>query len=330
MRFFLFPLTGRGVILAGLFFVRARRWTRVRQCWPLLLCLAAAPASHAQELEEPRRWTHLPMDANFLGGGYAFTTGDITLDPVLRIEDGRTEAHTLGLRYVRTFELFARSARVDVDLGYQEGRWSGLLGGVPASTSRSGPLDSIVRFAMILYGAPPLQGREYVAYRAAIRDETLVGAALAIQLPTGEYLKDRLINLGSNQYTIRPQFGVSHSHDKWMMEGTASASFFTGNDSFFNGSRLEQAPLYRLQGHLTYTFRPGVWAGVSAGYGRGARSTINGVASDDRRENLAWALNVGYPLSQRLGFKLSYLGLHSLRRVGTESDTILGTLSVAW
>ncbi|PAW72348.1 MAG: hypothetical protein B9S38_05420 [Verrucomicrobiia bacterium Tous-C4TDCM] len=38
----------------------------------------------AQDIE-PRRWSHLPIGANFGGLGYGFSTGDITFNPVLRI-----------------------------------------------------------------------------------------------------------------------------------------------------------------------------------------------------------------------------------------------------
>ena len=301
----------------------------MRLCRLLLLALVVVPTSYAQELE-PRRWAHLPVDTNFLGAGYAYTEGDIALDPVLRIEDAQMEVHTWALRYIRTFKFLTRSARADVSLGYQEGRWSGLVDGVPTSVSRSGLTDSVVRFAVNLYGAPPLKGREYAAYRAGSKDQTIVGAAVAVQLPTGEYMKDKLINLGSNRYTIRPQLGVVHTRRRWTMELTAEAWFFTDNDAFFNGNELEQDPLYTLQGHLTYTFRPGLWASGGAGYGFGAKSTINGVGKDDRRENLAWVLSVGYPLSRRLGIKLSYLGLRTQESVGTDSDTLVGSLSTFW
>jgi len=301
----------------------------MRLCRLLLLALVVVPTSYAQELE-PRRWAHLPVDTNFLGAGYAYTEGDIALDPVLRIEDAQMEVHTWALRYIRTFKFLTRSARADVSLGYQEGRWSGLVDGVPTSVSRSGLTDSVVRFAVNLYGAPPLKGREYAAYRAGSKDQTIVGAAVAVQLPTGEYMKDKLINLGSNRYTIRPQLGVVHTRRRWTMELTAEAWFFTDNDAFFNGNELEQDPLYTLQGHLTYTFRPGLWTSGGAGYGFGAKSTINGVGKDDRRENLAWVLSVGYPLSRRLGIKLSYLGLRTQESVGTDSDTLVGSLSTFW
>jgi hypothetical protein len=58
---------------------------------------------------------------------------------------------------------------------------------------------------------------------------------------------------------FRPQFGVVHDWGKWSAELTTTASLFTDNDEFFNGERVEQAPLYSADTHLIYTFRPGLW-----------------------------------------------------------------------
>ncbi len=78
-----------------------------------------------------------------------------------------------------------------------------MLNGVPASTDRDGWADSVRRFAVNLFGAPPLAGQEFLDYRKNVATcETIVGAGLVIQLPTGEYLEDKLINLGSNRYTF--------------------------------------------------------------------------------------------------------------------------------
>ena len=294
-----------------------------------LSLLAVTSSACAQELD-PRRWAHLPVDANFLGGGYGYTEGDIALDPVLQVEDAQFEMNTFALKYIRTFELFDRPARAEAALGYQDGRWSGLREGVPTSISRSGMTDSVVRFAVNLYGAPVLRGRDYAAYRRSVETETIVGAALAVHLPTGEYLKDKLINLGSNRYTFRPQVGVVHTRGQWTGEVTTAAWIYTDNDSFFNGNRLEQDPYFTLQGHLIYNFRPGLWLGASAGYGVGAQSTINGEDKNDRRENVAWALSFGYPVSRRLGFKLSYVGVRAESDVGTDSDTLFGGVTTFW
>ena len=298
-------------------------------CLYVFLILGLPILCFAQELE-PRRWSHLPIGKNFIGGGYAYTEADIFLDPVLRIEDGEMEMHTWALKYIRTFELLQKSARIGFTQAYQEGRYNGLLNGVPTSIKRSGLADSVLRFAINLYGAPPLEGKEFAAYRAKANVETIVGTALIVQLPTGDYMDDKLINLGTNQFTFRPQLGVVHNRGKWSMELTGAVWLYTNNNDFFNGNKLEQDPYYTIQTHLIYTFRPGFWTAASAGYGYGRESTVNGEKKNDRRENLAWALSFGFPITRQLGVKVIYLATRYQESIGQDSDSIGAAFSIFW
>ena len=103
----------------------------------------------AQDIE-PRRWSHLPIGANFAGLGYAYSSGDITFNPVLRIEDGQFDLDTAAVQYIHSFELLGKSARFDFAQAYQGGTWEGLLNGVPAfDFSGSGSKE----------GGPPLSAR---------------------------------------------------------------------------------------------------------------------------------------------------------------------------
>lgn len=290
-----------------------------------LLVFCALPCC-AEELE-PRRWAHLPIDTNFFGTAYAYTEADISFDPVLKIEDGKAEVHTWAAKYIRTFSLLNKTARIDLLQAHQDGQWKGLLDGVREKVTRHGWTDTLVRFAINLYGAPPLKGQEYLDYRTAVNNETIVGAGLSIQLPTGEYLEDKLINLGTNRYTFRPQLGVVHTRHKWSLEVTGMVALYTDNDDFLHDKKLEQAPLYIMHGHLIYNFRPGVWAGASAGYDYGGRSTVDGDSKDDLKQNLGWALSFGFPVSRHLGFKLAYIGTRTQESTGTDSDTVLLALS---
>jgi len=299
------------------------------RCLYVFLILSLPFLCFAQELE-PRRWSHLPTGKNFVGGGYVYTKADIFFDPVLRIEDAEMEMHTWAFKYIRTFELLQKSARVDFTQGYQEGRWDGLLNGAPASTKRSGLTDSILRFAINWYGAPPLKIKEFKAYRAKIDVETIFGTALVVHLPTGEYMSDKFINLGTNRFTFRPQIGVVHNRGKWSFELTTAVWLYTDNNDFYNGSKLEQDPYFTSQIHLVYTFRPGLWASAGAGYGYGGKTTVSGVENNDRRESLAWAFSFGFPINRQLGVKFAYLANRTQKSIGQDINKIGAAFTIIW
>lgn len=296
--------------------------------WSAVTPWLSSPA-FAQELE-PRRWSHLPSGQNFANLTYAHTEGDIAFDPVLGIADADMALDTVVIGYVRSFELLHKSARIEIRQAWQDGRWDGLVNGIPTSVERAGLADTFVRVAVNLVGGPPLSGKAYGAYRAANDVETIVGAAVVVQVPTGEYLDDKLINLGNNRFTIRPQLGLQHRRRNWTFEATAMAWIFTDNGSFFNGNRLVQDPLLTLDGTVIYTFKSGIWASGSAGIGFGGQTAVNGVANDDRKEDFAWAVSVGFPITRSLGFRVNYINSDRWKFVGNESQTISIGLSASW
>ncbi len=290
--------------------------------------LGVIPA-FSQDLE-PRRWSHLPLGSSFGGAGYAYSEGDISFNPVLRIENGTFDLHSVAFKYIHAFELLGNSARIDLAQAYHSGTWSGVIDGLPASVSRDGWSDTVLRFAVNLYGAPPLSGQEFLEYRKRTDSETIVGIGLVIQLPTGEYFDDKLINLGSNRYTLTPQFGVVHNRGKWSTELSASANFYTENDEFFGGRELAEDGYFIGQGHLIYSFRPGLWLGASAGFGYGGESTIDGVSADDRKFNLGWGLSLGIPVNRTFGIKLGYISTRTREDTGSDTDTLTVACSLQW
>jgi len=119
-----------------------------------VVCLVfAAGVATAQELE-PRRWTHLPVGANFIGIGSAYTDQKILFDPTLQLENVRGELYTAVASYTHVLNVFGKTGRIDLLLPYTTARWDGLLEGEPASTRRRGFNDPHVRFAVNLIGSP--------------------------------------------------------------------------------------------------------------------------------------------------------------------------------
>jgi hypothetical protein len=295
----------------------------------LLAALCFAPSCLAQDIE-PRRWTHLPTGLNVIGVGLSNRSGDIGLDPVLLAEDVTFDLYGTGLSYVHSFNLAGKSARVDVLLPYASGRWEGLVDGVFTSVRRRGLADARVRFSMNLYGAPALNGKEYLEYRARNQTHTTIGTALAITMPTGDYNNQWLINLGSNRWIFRPQLGVLHQRKKWQFEMTGSVLIFGDNDDFWKGTERKQDPLWFLQGHVIYSFKPGLWASLSAGFAHGGKSTIADVPKLDDSRTPYMAASFGTSIGKKQGLKLAYIRIRTNIDIGTDQDIFLLGWSYRW
>lgn len=275
---------------------------------------------------EPRRWTPMPVGMNVIGTGYAFSTGDIAFDPVLQIQGGTVDMHTLVVSYSHSFGLFGRSARFDAIVPWQHAVWSGLLEGAPASVTRDGLADPVFRLSFNLYGAPAVGMDEFRQRAAAQPVNTVVGAAIAVKVPLGDYLEDKLLNLGQNRYVTRPQIGVLHTRGKWSYELTGSIYFFSKNEDFWGGNTLEQDPIQALQAHVIRVFRPGLWASLSAAYGWRGETRVNDVPKNDDKADFLAALSVGFPVSQKQGIKLAYIRSETQRITGADLDT----LAISW
>mgnify|MGYP001817459856 FL=1 len=293
------------------------------------LTLWLIPPVWAQEVEI-RRWNHLPINENFATVNFAHTEGDIAVDPTLRLEDVTVDLETWLLGYVRTFELLDKTARVEVRQAWQSGTWEGLVDDMPRIVSRDGASDTFARFSVNVVGAPPLAGEAYAAYRSAKKVETIVGTALSLQLPTGQYFEEKLVNLGTNRFTFSPQVGIYQRLYNWSFEATAIARFHTDNTSFFGGKRREQDPLYAIDGSVEYIFQSGFWVSAGTGINVGGQSTVDGIERDDRRGSYGWAIRGGFPVLRSLSFRAGYLETDHWTTVGIASQTVSVGLLGRW
>jgi hypothetical protein len=107
------------------------------------------------------------------------------------------------------------------------------------------------------------------------------GFSLQVIAPTGQYYPDRLINLGTNRWTFKPQWGYAWNFEKWIWETYASAWIYTKNKDFWGGNELRLNPLFALKLHGIRKLKKGNWFALNVGYGIGARGYIN----DERKDN---------------------------------------------
>jgi len=127
-----------------------------------------------------------------------------------------------------------------------------------------------------------------------------------VVFPWGEYFPDRLINLGSNRYVIRPSLGLLHRRGPWEFEVTTSLSFYQDNDAYYPGaSVLERDPLWFLQVHVTRELPRGQWLTLSGGYSYDGELFLNGQSLDYTERTSFLSLGWGMALTRQQSIRVA-------------------------
>jgi len=286
--------------------------------------LASVPGAIAQQLE-PRAYSNLPVGLNFLLGGYAHSRGDVLLDPTIPVTNVSANVDTLVLGYVRSLDLWGKSGSAGLVLPYARISAQGDVGGQESSATRSGMADPVLRLAINLLGAPALSPEKFREYR----QDTIVGASLVVSAPWGQYDGTKLVNIGTNRWSYKPEIGVSQALGAWILEGAFGVTFFSDNDDFFGGQTRKQDPLYAVQAHVIYAFNPGLWAALNTTYYAGGRTAVNGVLNNDLQQNSRWGATLSKSVDRRNSFKL-YFSSGASARTGTNFTTLGFAWQHAW
>jgi hypothetical protein len=257
----------------------------------LALLLLPGYAS-AQELEPGAYWP-IPAGLNIATVVNSFNWGDLAFDPAAPIDEASAVINTTALAFTRAFSIAGRSANAGLAWPVIGGHLEGLFLGEPAETSRFGQGDPRFRLALNLYGAPAMTLKEFASYRQG----TIVGVSVTVAPPLGQYDSTKLINVGTNRWSFKPEIGFSSTRGQWVVEAMAGIWIFTDNDDFFGGRTRQQDSVTALQFHLTYKFKRTMWLAGDANYYTGGTTTIDGTQNLDFQRNS----RVGATFSTALG-----------------------------
>lgn len=275
---------------------------------------------HAQDLE-PRAYSNTPVGMNFLLVGYQYSEGALLFDPALPIDDANANVNIGLIGYVRALDIGGKSAKAGVLLPYAGLDGEGYVDSVFLTREDNGLADPSFYLTVNLYGAPALSYDEFRDYI----QETIIGMSFKLTAPLGVYENDRLLNIGTNRWSFKSELGVSRAINRLTLEGAVAAVFYTDNDDFYNGKTREQDAVYSVQGHIIYTFPRNIWVSVGATYYTGGKTTIDGVANDDRQQNWRTGFTVALPINRYHSIKI--FGISGIStRTGTDYDSA----GVAW
>jgi hypothetical protein len=293
-----------------------RRW---RWIVAVGVVLPLARTAFAQDLE-PRLYTSAPTGLNFLAVAYSASQGGVLFDPSVPLEDANIDVDGPALAYVRSLGLWDKAANFDALLPRACLDGYATFNGSLVTRSVCGFADPRFRLSVNFHGAPALAPREF----ASFKQDFIVGASVQVTAPWGQYDEDRLVNIGTNRWSVKPEIGMSKNLEHIAWEMAAAVTFYDDNEDFVNGT-LKVDPIYSLQAHVVHVFERGAWLAGDATYYRGGKSTIGTSSRDDLQENWRLGVTFGMPLTRN-----QTLRVHASSGVSTRTGTDFDTVAVAW
>ena len=298
-----------------------------------VIAVASLQRANAQDLA-PRVYVITPLHSNAITLTWAFYDGSINYNGALPIS-GATGTYSVPiLSYYHSLSFFGRSANIVASLPYGVGNFQGTAFGAEQHLYRSGLLGSVFRFSVNLKGGPAMPPQEFIKWRQKV----LLGASLKVMAPTGQYDPTKLINWGTNRWSFKPELGYSQRWGgHWVVDAYFGVWFFTTNPDFwsrniyFAGTRSQsQNPIGALEGHLSYDFKPRLWASLDCNYWFGGKTIVNGVQNPLSQEsNSRIGGTVALPITKHQSLKFSY-STGSYIRFGGNYQNISAAWQYSW
>jgi len=130
-------------------------------------------------------------------------------------------------------------------------------------------------------------------------------------IPIGEYENDKLVNLGLNRWYARValpmkyHLGTFTPGYKSSIEFIPSVWFFGENNNFL-GRKLNNDPLWQLEGHLTQDFTSSFFGSLDMIYQIGIQSSIDGNEVGEQLEIGILGFTFNYQFTDNFIIRTSY------------------------
>ena len=202
--------------------------TPIRRIAVTLALLLPPVCASAQELTPGAYW---PLPAGSISSPSSTASTGATSPSIRRCPLTMPARQSTPPRsaYTRTLSIAGRSANVGFQLPIVGGHIEGLYLGAPTARDRFGLGDPRLSIGINLYGAPAMTPKAFASYRM----RTLVGVSLTVAPPLGQYDNTKVINLGANRWSVKPEVGLTHAAGRWVVELMAGVWLFTDNTDFY-------------------------------------------------------------------------------------------------
>ena len=148
--------------------------------------------------------------------------------------------------------------------------------------------------------------------------------SLRVTAPLSQYDGEKPVNIGTNRWSFKPEIGSSKAFGRWTVSSLWHHSLH-GQWRFFWRQDARGGSLYAVQSGLSYTFAPGGWVALNAGYFKGGRTTVDDVESDVELQGIRFGATLALPLNRYQSVKL-----YSGRGYNARREHDFQAFGIAW
>jgi hypothetical protein len=248
------------------------------------------------QFTDPHTYDNTPVGTNQIELGYAYARANASIDNSLIVAGARFNLNQGTTTYTRYFGFVHRLVWVEANIPLAG--LNGSVSGTDIHGSVTGTGDSSYAVAALLKGGPALSEAQFADYKPI----TTVGVSLTITAPTGQYSPNKILNLGSDRWSFKPEIALSHPfgpEQKWEVEAYANSYFYTDNTSYHGAEILRQRALPGIEGHISYSFINSLWVSLDTRYSFRGSTFINAVNQNNAQQNFSLGSEVNVSLNPR-------------------------------
>jgi hypothetical protein len=268
-------------------------------CSALAISAVGRPA-YAQ-FTDPRNYQNSPVGVNQVELAYVYVHANSSIDAAIVIPEATLNLNQGTISYMRYFSFLRRMAWVSPNIPIAG--LNGSISGTNVSGATAGAGDSSFEAAVLLMGGPALSVSEFESFRPRMT----MGLSLSVTAPTGSYQSDKILNLGADRWSFKPEFAVSYpfgDQQKWALDCYANSYFYTDNSSYRGVQVLRQQSLPGFEGHVSYSFLENLVGSLDTRYSFRGNTSVNDENQNNAQRNFILGGEAIFSLNERNSLRL--------------------------
>ena len=305
---------------------------RHRAVAALALCVAMTSPLHAQARGDgARAYWKKPIGTHAVSTTFQLSTGNVGFNTELPITGAVIESTVFIASYTAYFGLFGRlnMATIALPAGTMTGNTTG-VSPIAIDVATKGRADPVLSWNINLIGGPALDVREFASYR----QRTVIDFNTWITAPLGSHDEEEPVNIGTDRWMFRFGFPFIQTLGRWnpgsitTLELFPSVSFFTASGP--DSARVEQKPMFNLQGHITRDLVEQLWVSLDGIWQKGGETSIDDVDQDNEQNATSLGLTVGYQITPAFRLTASWGNSLNDDDDGVNTNTITFQMAYGW